>query len=263
VAAPAGAGALLAWQAGDAGPRYLQPPIAGSDGVSRLSRTVTIPADMPAPTLSLMLDLDKPWADPRGTFEARVRDASGKATALLTTSEPTTGWQHRWFDLTPWQGQTVTVELESAWQRGGPLMHAYADEFTLGSGAHADTWAAASVGGILPGQTGRATLAHGNRGDVDAADVALRVTLPAGVTLVAANPPAAAEGGEWVWRLAGLPAGATGRVEVDLRNDTAGGDPGRLSATITPGPGEIQTGNNATAAMVWGRARGWLPRVGR
>jgi hypothetical protein len=246
------------WESQD-GLRYAQIRPGEPSYDALLRQTITVPDDMPAPTLSMSVRVDRAAADAGARFEARVIDRAGKSTVLAALNHSPAGWEHRWYDMTPWQGQTVTVELAAVKEPGGAPIRAHVDDVTLGSAAHSDTWAGASVGGILPGATGRLTLPYGNRGDVDAANVTLRLTLPAGVALLHADPAPAPDGAAFVWNLGALPAGAMGKIDVTLRNDTANGDPGRLTATITTGTGEIETGNNAAAAKVWGSARGWLP----
>lgn len=109
---------------------------------STLSRSFTIPADLHAPTLAFITKFLSATDQRKGTFDVLVED--GVSTTNLASLAPTYEWQHVWFDLQPWAGQTVTVTLQVSGTVADWQAWAIVDEYVLGS------WDTPQIEGLTP-----------------------------------------------------------------------------------------------------------------
>jgi uncharacterized repeat protein (TIGR01451 family) len=241
---------------------YAGPTLTPQTGDSAVVQTFALPESIPAPTLSWLYRFDRAWQDNRSGFEVRLR-SSAAASTLFATTDTTAGWTHRWFDLSPWAGQTVTLTFNVHQEAGGPVAWAYLDEVTVGSGAYPDLWTAAATQVAAPGDNVTFTLPYGNRGEALAHGATLTVTLPTGLTFVSADPPPAATGPNVTWSLGDLPA-ATGPAAITLVASVSPTAPPGFVLTgavdIASATNEIETADNAASLLVYvGGARRYLP----
>ncbi|MFZ2098326.1 MAG: hypothetical protein WAV05_16975 [Anaerolineales bacterium] len=178
------------------------------DDFSSLSQSITIPLTMTEPTISFLASF------------SGISDISGDKFQLLLSSNTMTetvfsgtiscGWQHFWFDLSPWSGQSITITFQLTENTGFPPASALLDEVTLGA-AHSDVWVALS--GALPvakpGDQFTYQLDYGNHGGIPASSTVITLTLPLGLEFVDASLPPVAIGDQLVWQLVDLPPGST------------------------------------------------------
>ena len=100
-------------------------------GQGTLSQQITIPSDLHVPTLGL--DYIYQTQDDLYNDTLSVGVDTGTTTTWLGILSPTASWSHNWFDLTPWQGQTITVSLMMSTTANDHFSWAYVDNISLGS----------------------------------------------------------------------------------------------------------------------------------
>ncbi|MEZ4861548.1 MAG: IPT/TIG domain-containing protein [Caldilineaceae bacterium] len=108
---------------------------------SAISQTVTIPADLPHPTLSFLYALDGGAGQSR--FDVAITHNLTVTQDMTTTQTVTatqifsdatnTPWRLGWSDLTPWQGQTVTITFAIHQVAGEPAFRVMLDDIWLGA----------------------------------------------------------------------------------------------------------------------------------
>lgn len=96
---------------------------------SRLAQSLTIPAGSHQPTLSFMYTLQSS-ASTDAFFAVEVQDAL-ITTQLLSTTQ-STPWTLAWADMSPWQGQTITVTFRVQQIPGTTPVQLYLDDVALG-----------------------------------------------------------------------------------------------------------------------------------
>jgi uncharacterized repeat protein (TIGR01451 family) len=186
---------------------YSGPRPADSTDDSIVQQAVTVPVSMGTPTLSFVYKFGQMWPGNDSWLTTQVQDGVGTTTVLSTTTS-TSDWTHRWFDLAPWAGQTITLTFNLHQTVGQPAAWAYLDEVSLGTGTYPDLWLSTRHEIAQPGETVTFTLAYGNRGDAFARGTQLTVTLPAELAFVAADPPPSTTEPALTWDLGDLPAGS-------------------------------------------------------
>lgn len=126
-------------------------PIAGKDGylyfftddgdivesqiqltstVRTISQQVTIPADMHRPILAFFAFLQ---GQVNGQSNLQVVISDSITTTTILTLSPGSPWQHYWADLTPWQGEIITVTFRGEQAAGETVFYAYVDDISLGA----------------------------------------------------------------------------------------------------------------------------------
>lgn len=96
---------------------------------SRLAQSLTIPVGSHQPTLSFMYTLQgSASTDP--FFAVNVQDVF-TTTQLLSTTQ-STPWTLVWADMSPWQGQTITVTFRVQQTPGATPVQLYLDDIALG-----------------------------------------------------------------------------------------------------------------------------------
>ena len=118
--------------------------------VQAISQQVTIPADMHRPTLAFFAFLQG-QVNGRSNLQVTVSDSVTTTTMLSLTTGST--WNHHWVDLTPWQGEAITVTFRGEQAAGETAFYAYVDDISLGA------WETPVVKALEPAQvaTGVAT----------------------------------------------------------------------------------------------------------
>jgi len=180
-------------------------------GNSILSQTVNLPDGQTF--LSFMYANAN---NPSSNVPLRVTiNANGETSEILTVvPEIDFKWKHATIDLSAWAGQTVTLSFETN-QIAGELRTAYyIDEVSIGTG-YTDIWARSASVNAMPGDQVTMQIHYGNRSMVDAGSSTLTLTLPAGLTLLDANPPADEPGGS-TWTMDSIPAYANGVITLNL-----------------------------------------------
>ncbi|MFZ1465182.1 MAG: hypothetical protein WAV60_14125, partial [Anaerolineae bacterium] len=95
-------------------------------GESLLRQTISIPADMPAPTLSFLYRYGQVST---GIPDPLVLTVAGAT--VWTTSESADDWRHVWIDMTPSRGQTVNFTFRMAGDADHAATWAELDEVSL------------------------------------------------------------------------------------------------------------------------------------
>jgi len=225
-------------------------------GVSRLAQTVSVPATNPAQTLSLFSQLHGAAESSAGRLEVKVNN-----TTLLSSTERHANWTHRWFDLSPWAGQQVSISFDLSQTAGQPCTWGYLDEVTLGS-SYPDLWLSAPGQSARPGEPLAFALRYGNRGGAPAANVTVSATLPSELTFVNANPSPVATAPALRWNLGNLAADSGPFSIVITTTQTTPLAAGTLlisPATIETTTAELERTNNASESRLWIGRSWYLP----
>jgi len=166
---------------------YVEQVLAEAGGNSELAQTVAIPAEAVNATLSFLYRLEGSPEPDVNWFEVQVQQGA-TATTLFSTAASVGAWSHRWFDLTPWAGNTISLHFNVHQTAGRLPVWAYIDEVSLGS-AYPDTWVRKQgPASVLPASPLTYTLQYGNRGGVLAGGVRITDTLPAEIENWEATP---------------------------------------------------------------------------
>ncbi len=237
--------------------------LATESGDSSISQTISIPADMHAPILSLMASLEGGYTpeDARFTIEVRSEDTS---TIVYSASLPAQGWEHIWTDLSPWSGKTITLVLATHQPGDAPRVGAYLDDITVGS-AHPDVWIQADSNKIAqPGDNLTVNIRYGNQGGATAQGTHLVLTLPEGLSLQSASlPPASVNNDQVDWAIDDLSAWSEPQtIQVVLKSAPGilGGTTLEMSLSIQTAE-EIESANNTVWLDTLFDWRRYLPSV--
>jgi uncharacterized repeat protein (TIGR01451 family) len=230
---------------------------------SWLSQTLTIPVAMTNPGLSFLYQFRQGNQDGLSPFSVVIQEGTNTST-LFSTTTVSTNWTHRWFDLSPWKGKTVTItfRLDNA-AEGSPVL-IYFDDVSAGS-TYPDLWINSAGTSVVPSDPVIYTIAYGNRGAVAATDARVSVALPTGMVFVSATPPPSSTGSQLIWNVGNL-AGNNGPFTITV---TARADPpvglGMVtsSATITSQSTELETHNNSAQTTVFVGHIRYLPVIMR
>ncbi|MBP7688237.1 MAG: PD40 domain-containing protein [Thermoflexales bacterium] len=123
----------LAWVEGsNAEIVYAGPPVVVATNESSIFQVVTIPLTCTSPTLSLLYHLDR-TTPLTGTWLSTQIDDGSSAAMVFSTTASTQTWQHYWFDVSQWAGQSLTLTLALHQTAGDSATRAYIDDVTLGS----------------------------------------------------------------------------------------------------------------------------------
>ena len=231
---------------------------AGQAGVATLSQQVAIPATMSHPTLSFMKRV-LGNGDGGATVVARLQEGGNPPQSFPIAGDAR--WSLGWLDLSAWAGKTVTVTFAVEQPADAPPAQLFLDAVTLGS-ASPQLWAQVrSPVQAQPGATATGVLAFGNRGAADAADAALTLTLPDGLSLVAATPPAEVTGNTARWSLGALAAGEERSIALTLA--VASGAPlgqrRTLRAELTSATPEVELADNRSEQAVFFGWQSFMP----
>jgi uncharacterized repeat protein (TIGR01451 family) len=227
---------------------YAEPLRAEAGGDSQLVQAVAIPADAVNPTLSFLYRLEGTPEDETNWFEVQLQEGSN-TTTLFSTASSAGNWSHRWFDLAPWQGKTISLRFNVHQTPGRLPVWAYLDEVTMGS-AYPDTWISKHGATTAPPGWQVTYIVHyGNRGGVPAPAARITDTLPAEVQFLAAEPPPnTVTPSELVWEAGDLlPASGPAVIVVKaaVRPEVAGFTLFTNAAAISAATPEIEIENNA------------------
>ncbi len=247
------------------GLRYTTLAPAAETGNAQLSQTLTLTPSLEAPVLSFLYLMSGAVEDASAGFSVQVSDALSTTTLLSTTTN--TGWQHAWFDLSPWLSQTITLTFQAHQVQGYPAVAVYLDEVSLGS-SYPDTWVqlTGSPASAQPGQQVTLLLQYGNRGGALASGVGLDLTLPDGLTFLDSSlPPTSTAGQALHWDLGDLPArGESGVISLTVEIDSAAPRAVDLETlTSITASRELETANNSAHFILFTGARLFMPMIQR
>lgn len=242
--------------------QYYHSTPAAEDGTAVLSQTVTIPADMPSPTLAFMF---RPVGDTFGDDSgAEVWVTSGVTTTVVPLQADSSAWTHEWIDMASWAGQTITLAFRLTQAAGDPRVSLGLDDVSLGS-AYPDV----KVVGLgdptaLPGEPVTFYLYPANQGSVLAEQVVMTATLPAELTFLSATVPVSVTGNLLVWNVGNITAVSaasplvfTAMVDESTPLMTLLTVP-FIVTTTTP---EVEVGNNIGQLNLFVGHRAYLPVV--
>jgi hypothetical protein len=240
----------VAWTNGDltisSSLKYAGPAPAENSGSSTLSQQVILPADIASPGLSFLYQLN--GASTSAGTHLNVQISQGNSiTTLLTTSAFTDGWDHTWFDLSPWTGQAITLTFNLNQVQGKPNDWAYLDEVSVGS-----TFTDIKAGGpalvtASPGNQINLELTYTNPSRVAADDVLASLNLPDGLSLISSSIPVTITGSTLQWNLGSLSAGSPiGSILLTLllSPDAPGGQVTHLDYALSTSTPELELMNN-------------------
>ena len=236
---------------------YVRSSRAEEIGDSTIAQAVTVPITMANPTLSLFYQLAGVSPTSGTWFDVQV----DSTTTLFSTTTSSDTWTHRWFDLTPWTGQAITLTFTVHQTAGQPNTWAYLDEASLGS-AYPDLWVSKNGPAlVLPGEQVVYTIAYGNRGGAAASGVRITDTLPAELSFVDASPlPVTTL--PLVWEVGDVPAkSGSFTIAVTTTVDPAATSLTTLTNTVSIGvvSPELETFNNTAQAATFIGHRIYLP----
>ncbi len=233
-------------------------------GEATLSQVVQVPAAELAPTLSFLYIFGavSPTAN---SLEVLVDDGASPAVVFSSTTGADT-WTHRWVDLTPWAGRSVTLRFRLAEWVGNLPAWAYIDEVTIGS-AHPDTWVSRSgQRAAPPGAQIVQTILYGNRGGATASSVYVTLQLAPELAFVSADPPPSATAPELRWNVGDLAARSDPvaiHVTLQLAPSAKPFSTVLTTATLASDTAEIEQANNAAQAGTFVGYLVYLPVTGR
>ena len=186
--------------------QLIEPPLAELSGSSRLTQTITIPADMPSPTLSYQLDYTGAPSAANSAFSL-ILDDSTTHTELIRQSDSTTGWTHHWHDLSAWAGQTITLTFQVDSAAGIYQTYARLDDVSLGA-AYPSLWVRGSGNPYAqPGKQFNFAIQWGAYSGPLAPNAVLTADLQAGWSFLSANPAPQVTNSQLIWQLGDLASG--------------------------------------------------------
>lgn len=235
------------------------------DETHTLAQVVTIPADMPNPTVSLMYRTIRDLPGDDTQFEVQITNGALTTTHVLNPTAVV--WEHAWFDASEWAGETVTLTLAAVQKAGDPLLRVDLDDVSLGSAAP-DTWIALDIPQTaVPSEEITLTLHYGNLSPDLLAPTptpTVTLTLPAGLTIHSISvTPTVQTAAQIIWQLGDLPADTNGTITLTatVNSNVA------LMSTLTS-TAELRTtipepswGNNARTADLFIGHRIHLPAI--
>jgi Tol biopolymer transport system component len=241
---------------------YVGTPPAGD---SWLRQQVTILSATVNPGLSFMYRYDQGNPDNGNPFSITVTDGA-TTNPVFTTTAVTTGWTHRWLDLSAWRGEqiTITFDVQNAADNAPAIV--YLDEVTVGS-THPDLWTNQSGPPVAPPGTQLVQdITYGNRGGVRASNSRITVQLPPELSFVSAEPPPSATTPDLRWDTGDLVAQSgpeTIRVTLQAAPRATPGATVIATAGIASDTAEIEQANNTAQAEVFIGYLVYLPVVTR
>ncbi|MFN8595746.1 MAG: hypothetical protein U0559_06145 [Anaerolineae bacterium] len=160
------------------------------------------------PFLVCATPTEPPALAPQSNPSFAVEVSDGVTTTTLHTEViATQDWTHRWFDLSAWAGQTVTVTFKVDQGDTDAARGAiYLDDVSLGS-ANADVWTTIKTPATSPrGTQVTYEVTYGNRGGAPSDGTFITATLPADLIDIQASLPPLTNTSSLVWDVGSLPA---------------------------------------------------------
>jgi len=264
LAVDAGGAVHVVWSStvpGDYDILYVGPATIEQTCDFSITQAITVPITMSTPTLSFLYQLNGASPTSGSWFNVQV-DNGITATTLFSTTANIDAWTHRWFGLTTWAGQAITLTFNLHQTAGYPYAWAYLDEVTLGS-AYPDLWVSKSSPDARPGEQVIYAITYGNRGGAPASGVRIADTLPAELSFIDASlPPVTTL--PLVWEVGDVPA-KSGPFTIAVTATVDPAAPLFTTLTNTASIGavspELETFNNTAQAATFIGHRIYLPVV--
>lgn len=105
---------------------------AQASATARISRQLTIPASFHAPTLAFAYQLGGATPANGSRVDVLVTTTDLSTTTVLSLTE-STPWREAWVDMSPWQGQPITLTFALEQAEYAPPAVFYVDDVSLGS----------------------------------------------------------------------------------------------------------------------------------
>jgi len=246
---------------------YLRRPVPNVlNGSSSIEQVLTIPEVSNNPTLSLIYSqFGRFNEDDDSGLAVKVNDGL-KVTTVLTDPYTTSGWTHRWADLSEWAGQAITLSISSRQPEGTQPTILALDEVTLGV-AYPDSWLDASQRYYaMPGDTVVTSFVYGNNARATAISSTITMTMPDDVIFVAATPPPLVQNGQLVWDagdLENVNGPLTIVVTFTIPADVPLGVNLSLPIELSTSSPELDMDNNLGGVEIWIRQLNFLPLIRR
>jgi TolB protein len=244
--------------------RYRRSVFVDQTSDALLTQTLTIPDTIFTPTLSFFYQLEGGEVQIGAGLAVNLQTTAGSINLALKTTN-TSGWTFQSLDLTPWRGQTVTLEFRAHQVAGGLPVLALIDDVSLGS-AYSDIWGSTSSVFGYPGDEVTYMLNCGNQGGVAANHTQMTVELPSDLTFVSAVPAPTNQTPVLTWDLGNLPPKSTAcSVRLTVKIGPTVTIPKSLISQVklTTASAELETGNNLIFARVIVPLNIYLPKVTR
>ena len=228
------------------------------------SQAITIPVTMTAPVISFLYDLGGVVAGDGSSFQAKLTTNTG-TTTLLSSTSGTDSWQHVWFDVSPWSGQTITLTFQLNQTANRPTAWVSVDEISLGT-ALADLAVHVQDVAVAPGETFQYILTYENAGGGAGEGVVLTNTLPAGITFVSASIAPTVNGNTLIWNLGTVAPGSSPQtivVTAQVNTNVGGLVTLTQNAAIATVSDERYVINNTASGLIDIRIQLFLPLVFR
>ncbi len=234
--------------------------ITQNAGTASLSQKVTIPPAMQQPTLSYMV-LAAGGPPSAGSGLRVLIQAATQSLPVEMNRLSAAEWSLNWIDMSPWQGQEVTITFEVVQNAGDAAQTYYLDDISLGS-IYPELWIGLASGPAtaLPGETVTVSLDYGNRGPLAAEDAVVELALPAELALISATPPYAIKNNVLRWDVGDLPAHSpANRLTVEITPASRVQQMVTITSLIFSGTTEAHMRNNKAEAHIQITKRLYLP----
>jgi uncharacterized repeat protein (TIGR01451 family) len=178
--------------------------LLSSTSDSILKQVMTISDSIKNPTLSIIYKNFDSSNNEKTWFSLKI-DNQITDTNILTTTD-SSDWNHRWFDLSAWRGQNITLTFLLHEDENTIPAWVYLDEVSLGS-IYPDVWLEMdSPSNAYRGDTITYSIAYGNRGSVTANNVVITSTLPSEMVNLQYSLPPISPTFPLTWNIGDLPA---------------------------------------------------------
>ncbi len=238
-------------------------------GTYGISQQVTVPDAEKRPFVAFLYRMTGALDPRRPGLYLRVEDDEGVTDdVFLTDTNTGEQWQRAALDLTPWAGEQITMTVQLYQPPGALCARALVDEISLGRTAYPALGVHGSPAWAKPGQQVQQTITYANMGsEAVASNVVVSLTLPAGLSLLAADPPPdSQEGARALWRLGHLPEGSVGTIRLTLGIGADVPSPAVLHSVVIIAADETELdllNNRAILATHTGDAFEFLPLLFR
>lgn len=140
IAVTADGAAFVVWQDSQdympelSGMFFTHPAMAAQNNDSTLAQMVTVPVTAANPVLSFLYEYQTGHTSPISDNWLSVKVSNGATvTSLLTETSSVVAWEHRWFNVSRWKGQPITVTFGLRQVAGRPCNWFRLDEVSIGS----------------------------------------------------------------------------------------------------------------------------------
>jgi hypothetical protein len=255
----------LMWSNGSfEGISYRTSAAATTTGIGQLKQSVTIPSNMPHPTLAFMVRRFRDLPLDSSGLELAIDDGNIVTTVPISINQA--AWSHAWADMSPWVGKIVTVTFQLNQQVGDPYVQLALDDISLGS-AYPDTWVDidSSVANALRNDSVDFRITYGNQSSIDVQSAKITVTLPANLDYKSASI-APASMSPLVWNLGDLSAFSRGQpivITTTVASSATTFETLTTQVNIEAAAAELQTENNQSFHDLFIGRFTYLPIINR